>query len=546
MAFGMMNKNGNHKNKQQTKGLYETLSAYCAGEDYPCHMPGHKRNSDSGAMADFYRIDITEIDGFDNLHQAQGILKEAQERANRLYGAQETYYLVNGSTCGVLAAILSVTRPGDEILTARNCHKAVYHAMIMQGLTPRYYYPGMIREYDIYDGVSADKIGRLLEKYPACRAVVITSPTYEGIISDVEAVARVVHAHGKILIVDEAHGAHLGLFDKGSRGDTMYGADLSPCYKKAQGAVAAGADLVIHSLHKTLPAMTQTALLHVNGALVDRDRLRRYLAILQSSSPSYVLMASMDSCVRYLEEHGQERVVFFQKQYAKFCQKISSCKYLHVGNMTGMSEKKYSLAAWDIGKIIISVKNTMMHGVQLYNMLREEYHLQMEMAADSFVLAMMTWMDTEEGWQRLADAICAIDDRIEKETCCGNETENERQAVSGMCGISPVEAKQMAKMPDQEEDAKMCLQKPDVGPEMKMTPAQAFHSAGREVLLQDAAGNIAAGFINLYPPGVPLVVPGEVIDQALIKRIHESMKMGLQVQGVSGTGKVNVAVRQEI
>lgn len=115
-----------------------------------------------------------------------------------------------------------------------------------------------------------------------------------------------------------------------------------------------------------------------------------------------------------------------------------------------------------------------------------------------------------------------------------------------MCGISPVEAKQMAKMPDQEEDAKMCLQKPDVGPEMKMTPAQAFHSAGREVLLQDAAGNIAAGFINLYPPGVPLVVPGEVIDQALIKRIHESMKMGLQVQGVSGTGKVNVAVRQEI
>lgn len=482
-------------NNQNPEGLYQALSVYCAGDDYPCHMPGHKRNPDSGEMARYYGIDITEIDGFDNLHHAQGLLKEAQERANRLYGAGETYYLVNGSTCGVLAAVMSVTQPGDEILMARNCHKAVYHAVIMQGLKPWYYYPARIREYDIYDGVSAEKIGRLLDAHPACKAVVITSPTYEGIISDIEAVARVVHTHGKVLIVDEAHGAHLGLVTK-----------------EPQGAVAAGADLVIHSLHKTLPAMTQTALLHVNGGLVDRSRLRRYLSMLQSSSPSYVLMASMDSCVRFLEEHGARRFAFYQEQYQKFCDKTAHCRHVRIGKMTELSEKSYDLIAWDTGKIVISVKDTVMNGARLYAVLREQYHLQMEMAADTFVLAMMSVMDTEEGWQRLADAICEIDDRIEKETCAKTAPVRERQVAA-------------------------CQ---EVYPDSLMTPAQAFHKDQEEMLLQSAVGRTAAGFINLYPPGIPLIVPGEIVDEAVIGQVLESRKMNLNVQGVSEAGMICV------
>lgn len=500
--------------KQQTEGLYQALSLYCASDAYPYHMPGHKRNPMSGEMADFYRIDITEIDGFDNLHHAQGILKQAQERANRLYGAQETYYLVNGSTCGVLAAIMSVTQPGEEILMARNCHKAVYHAVIMQGLKPHYYYPGFIREYGIYDGIDSEKIGSLLDEYPACKAVVVTSPTYEGIVSDIQAVARVVHERGKVLIVDEAHGAHFCLFDRELRSNAVCEGSLHPFDISLGGAVAAGADLVIHSLHKTLPAMTQTALLHVNGSLVDRDRLRRYLTMLQSSSPSYVLMASMDSCVRFLEEHGQERIVYFQAQYDKFCQKTAHCKHIHVGKMTDVSQKGYYLTAWDTGKLVISVQDTVMSGPQLYDILREEYHLQMEMAANTFVLAMMTVMDTEESWQRLADAICKIDDRIEKEVCAG--------------------------IAERREDIAVCRCDSVSGVRIGMTPAQAFHSVREEISLQDAAGRVAADFINLYPPGVPLVVPGEILEKDMVKRIGESLKMGLNVQGVSESDRISV------
>jgi arginine/lysine/ornithine decarboxylase len=360
-------------------------------------------------------------------------------------------------------------------------------------LTPRYYYLDIIDEYGIYDGADAGKISSLLDSYPDCKAVVITSPTYEGILSDIAAIAQVVHERGKILIVDEAHGAHL-----------------------EKGAVAGGADLVIHSLHKTLPAMTQTALLHVGGDRVDRRRLRKYLAMLQTSSPSYVMMASMDSCIQYMEEHGAERMAFMERQYEQFIQKVSGCQYIRVGKMTDVScrrdvscEKRYALAGWDIGKLVISVKNTSMSGQQLYDTLRDEYHLQMEMAADSYVLAMMTIMDTEEGWQRLADAICRIDDRIEADMQTQSAAMQRRQDVAEQ-------------------------------PEMRMTPAEAFHGAQEEIPLSESVGRVMADFIQLYPPGIPLLVPGEVMNKDIRSRIEDSLRIGLCVHGVSGEGKVAV------
>lgn len=498
------------------KGLYQALTEYAGTDYYPCHMPGHKRNPQAGEMAEFYRFDITEIDGFDNLHHAEGIIKEAQERAGRLYGAEETYYLVNGSTCGVLASIMAVTEQGDEILMARNCHKSVYHAAIMQGLTLHYLYPQMIEEYDIYDGVDAYEVSRLLDRYPNSKAVVITSPTYEGILSDVKAIAQAVHERGRILIVDEAHGAHL-----------------------KEGAVAGGADLVIHSLHKTLPSMTQTALLHVSGEHVDRRKLRKYLAMLQTSSPSYVMMASMDSCIRYMEEHGEERFIFYQNQYTAFLTKISGCRHIRVGKMADVSGKKllreretyadafsgyeaygkreekeeetqeqaatgYALTGWDMGKLVISVKCTSMTGQQLYDILRDEYHLQMEMAASTYVLAIMTIMDTEEGWQRLADAIVQIDDRIEE------------------AGLMIQAGQKIAE------------------PEQRMTPMQAFHGPQEEIPLAESVGRIAADFIHLYPPGIPLLVPGEVMSKELLREIQNSIAAGLQVYGITDDGNVSV------
>ncbi len=513
--------------------LYGELVKYCGSDSYPCHMPGHKRNAEAGEMAQYYGIDITEIDGFDNLHHAEGILLEAQQRANRLYGNEkaETFYLINGSTCGVLASVMTVAERGGEILIARNCHKSVYHAVILQGLTIHYYEPPVLESYGICGGVSAEGMALVLEEYPNCSAVVITSPTYEGILSDVGAIAKVVHERDKILIVDEAHGAHLGL--QGG---------------EPHGALTQGADLVIHSLHKTLPAMTQTALLHVQGERADRGKLRRYLAMLQSSSPSYVLMASMDSCIRYLEKNGAARRAFMEQQYDLFCKKVEKCRFIEIGNIayrkkteleeklrTGSDSEKYSIAekqycmsGWDIGKLLIHVKQEIMSGRQLYDLLRDEYHLQMEMAAERYALAIMTIMDTEEGWQRLADALLQIDGRIETEK-------------SRLQSAWPVKAtRQEAKETDVEEPCRKPQRKKAVSGKGYMTAEEAFLGEWEEVSLTEAVGRVAADFIHLYPPGIPLAVPGEPVSRELTAQIRRSVNTGLQVQGVSQEGKIAV------
>lgn len=479
--------------------IYEKLKEYCMTNAYPFHMPGHKRQLAGDILSDICRIDITEIDGFDDLHDPSGMLKEAQEKASALYGSEESFFLVNGSTCGILSAIAACVPRDGWIMIARNCHKSVYHAALMQDLKVHYYQPKQIREYDICDGADADEMGMLLDDCPAIKAVVITSPTYEGILSDVAKIAAAVHERGKILIVDEAHGAHL------------YGI-VNPFrinYKRIENDPLR-ADLVIHSLHKTLPSLTQTALLHVNGDRVDRERLRSYLVMVQSSSPSYILMAGMDACVRFLEQEGQERAAFFREQWKLFLQKTADLRNLNIGKMTNVSEKGYALTDWDMGKILISVKDTDMTGKQLADVLRDDYQIELEMAAATYGLALMTLMDTEEGWQRLADALCEIDDRIEKE-CCGGQIQREPKAESEL-------------------------------PEAVMTLAQAFHSEHEEVLLREAAGRISADFINLYPPGIPLAVPGEKLTQALLDEIEMCLKKGFTVHGVSSAGGIRVIV----
>ena len=236
--------------------LYDKLKAYSESDFYAFHMPGHKRNKTLLGIELPYDLDITEIDGFDDLHHADGILKEEQERAARVFGAEESHFLVNGSTVGILSAIAGVTNKGDQILVARNCHKSVYHAIYMNELNPVYLYPRFDSELQLNIEISAEDVRRALNRYPQIRAVMMVSPTYDGIVSDVAEIAKAAHEKGLPLIVDEAHGAHFG-FD--------------PYFPKSANIY--GADLVINSLHKTLPALTQTALLHVNGEMVKRRKV---------------------------------------------------------------------------------------------------------------------------------------------------------------------------------------------------------------------------------------------------------------------------------
>ena len=379
--------------------LYDKLLQYQSSEMYPFHMPGHKRRKDD--FANPFLIDITEIEGFDNLHHAEGILKDAQDRAAALYHSEETYFLVNGSTCGILAAVSACTARGGKILMARNCHKAAYHAAYLRGLDIEYLYPEKEDIFGINGGIHEDIVEKALEEFQDIQAVMITSPTYDGVVSNVEKIAQIVHRKGIPLIVDEAHGAHFGFHEY---------------FPKS--SVEMGADLVIHSLHKTLPSLTQTALLHVNGNRVDRECLRRFLDIYQTSSPSYVFMAGMDSCVCLLEKRGGELFESLRRNLEVFYKQTESLGCIYLANHGLMG--KSGIHDFDRSKLVISARNAGFTGNQLANLLRNRYHLELEMAGGSYGLALTSISDTEEGFLRLSEALKEIDacleNKIEKNT----------------------------------------------------------------------------------------------------------------------------------
>ncbi|MBE5835827.1 MAG: aminotransferase class V-fold PLP-dependent enzyme [Butyrivibrio sp.] len=462
--------------------FYNKLENLYNSNMYPLHMPGHKRNAEDIVLKDISKIDITEIDDFDNLHDANGIIAAAQERANKLYGADETFFLVNGSTSGVLSAISAVAGENDTILVGRNCHKSLYHAAYLRKLNLKYIYPEYLREYDLYGKIDPDTLGNMLN--PSIKAVFITSPTYDGISSDIAKIADIAHKNGIPLIVDAAHGAHFG-FSK----------------ELPENAIKQGADLVIHSVHKTLPSMTQTALLHVQGKLIDRDRLRRFLRIYQTSSPSYVFMASIDSCMDYLDGTNKGFFDNLIKYKEEIIQATANTRHIKVFGNDIIN---------DAAKVVISVKNTTMTGQQLYDILREDYDLQLEMAGASYGLAIISGLDTQEGIRRLIRAIIEIDEQLSEKT-------------------------------DNSYDEMLYHN------EVIMPIYKAWDSDYDILKLDQATGACSADFINLYPPGIPLVVPGEIITQKLIDDLKRFIKQGMNVQGVldiNGCSSVKVIVKK--
>ena len=466
--------------------LYDKLKQYNDTDIYPYHMPGHKRNEAGRLPGEWISCDITEIAGFDNLHYAEGILKDLQDEAAALYGAEESFYLVNGSTAGILSAVSAALPEKGHLLMPRNCHKSVYHAAYLRHLSISYLYPDIMEEYAICEAVTPGQVELALEEEPDIRGVLVVSPTYEGRIADVAGIARVTHQRGIPLIVDEAHGAHLG-FHGGF----------------AQNSCRLGADYVIHSVHKTLPAMTQTALLHVSGKLADKERVKRFLRIYQSSSPSYVLMASIDNALGILREQGSELFEIFLNRWNAMLQELAECKHLQIlADQTGHQ---------DPGKMIISIKKNKLSGLQLYDMLLQEYHLQLEMASDTCVLAMFTISDREEGFLRMTQALKEIDLR------CG---EYGRMEDSGK-GNDPVVSIW---------GEVMSLRRADTPEAIPLS--QAWDLEVEMLLLKLCTGRYAGDFISLYPPGVPLLVPGEVITGRKLKLIMGSLKNRLSVTGV--------------
>ncbi len=490
-------------------GLLERLKEYGKSDYYPFHMPGHKRQIGGMFAREFpnpFSIDITEIDGFDNLHHPEGILRESMEWAARVYGADRTYYLVNGSSCGILSAICGTTNNSDTILMSRNSHKSAYHGVFLNHLQAMYIYPHLLTNTCVQGGLLPDEIEDMLKTNVEISTVFVVSPTYDGIVSDIKTIANICHNYKIPLIVDEAHGAHF-----------RYGKDLPV------SALELGADVVIQSVHKTLPSLTQTALLHVKEGYVDVEKIERYLHIYQSSSPSYVLMAGIENCIRYMEGSGKqaeqtermqaelsgrERMEMLLEKVKKLRAELSQMKNLSILGPEVIGEAGvYDL---DLTKLIILTGGTDLTGARLERILRERYHLEMEMCTDNYVTAILSVMDTDEGIGRLRDALLEIDGEL-----CGQKSTEGRLDTAAFL------------------------------PDIRMTIYEAVNKEKETVALADSAGRISGEYVYIYPPGIPIAAPGEVLKQEIIDTVLRYREMGLAVQGLKDESLRTIDVIEE-
>lgn len=406
----------------------------------PFHMPGHKRNTALFPALPAEK-DITEIDGADNLHYPNGIIKNAMESAAKLWGAARSFFLVNGSTCGILAGLATLTKRGDKVLVARNCHRSVFHGLEILGLDPVYILPQYISDLGVYGAMEPATVEAALTAHPDVRTLVLTSPTFEGVISDLSAICALCHSRGVTVLTDEAHGAHL---------------DLSPHF--VGGSVAAGADISVQSLHKTLPALTQTAILHVNTAAVDIERLMHKLRVFETSSPSYLLMQSAEHSV----EAAKDKALFdrWAALITEFKQDIARLKHIRIA----LGDHPH-----DSSKLVFAGVD----GVKLGAFLRR-HGIEPELADRTHLIAMTGPGNTKEDFAALATAIKAAD-----------------------ALLAPIKS---AAVPPP-----FCHGEAFCGIE------RALELPSTALSVSECVGRVAAEYVWAYPPGIPILIPGERI-----------------------------------
>lgn len=476
-----------------TDALYNNMDSSI----YPFHMPGHKRQSmeyENDILSCIRGIDVTEIDGLDDLHNASGVIADIQRRCSNLWGSDESRILVNGSSAGVLAGIMTCMCEGGKLLIARNAHKSAYNAINIGRIRAKYIYPETLGKYEICGGVLPSEIERNLSEDEEIKAVYITSPTYEGVISPVNEISEICHKYGVPLIVDAAHGAHFGLYQSFTE---KYG---------MSSAIKNGADIAIESLHKTLPAFTQTGVLHYRRGLINEERLNYYLSVFQSTSPSYILMAGVDRCIDILEKSRKELFAGYEEKLDRFYNKVRCLKNIHVLTYDEVMDESRSAKGFDIGKLVISGRRAGINGIQLAGILRSRYGLETEMCAGGYVLAMTGIMDSREGFDRLARALIEFDSAEES-------------------------------VEKTEDDKKVSYIYPQT--ESMMTISEAVLRDNYRVKLQDASGMESADFIFSYPPGIPIVAPGEIISDEIIEAVCRMERDGVELRGIE-EGKVKV------
>ena len=441
--------------------LIERLKAYCETVT-PMHMPGHMRSKEYPYLNRLgAEMDITEIDGFDDLHHPTGILLQSMNDAAKLWQSGDTRYLVNGSTCGIVASVYALGMGGGKCVVSRNAHKSLYHALEITGIEPVFVQSGFDCEIGACTAVSHESIEHALDNTPDAKFVFLTSPTYEGVISDLKEICEIAHRKKVPVIIDEAHGAHLGLTD-----------DFPT------GAVRAGADIVIQSVHKTLLSLTQTAIMHISGNLVSLPDLEHALDIFETSSPSYLLMASIDGCVRTLIQDKERIFRAWRKNIDEFRFGARNLKRVSLWKSAG---------AFDESKLILTHPN--LTGVELMDLLRSRFSIELEAAYPRYAVAMTGAGTKRESLLRLLDALYEID----------REKLDERQLPKPVQPGIPVSV---------------------------LSIKEALTRPWETMDIAHVVGRVSAEYAWAYPPGVPVIAPGERIDENAVSVWQDLVRSG--------------------
>lgn len=472
--------------------IYGALAAYCGENILRLHMPGHTgaRGFKTTAFKALAGLDVTEVPGLDDLHMPQGIIEEAQSLLARAYGANKSRFLVNGATSGIHALLMGMDRDGAQVLIPRNAHRSFFGGLILSGAHPVYMPCQVDKHLGIAAALDTETVSRVLVENPEAEAVFAVSPTYYGTTSFIDKMAAMTREGGKKLFVDEAHGGHFPFHD-----------DFPA------SALSSGADAVVNGLHKTLPVFNQGACLHFGQSCPGMDRVDAAWDMLTTTSPSYLIMASIDLARQFMEEEGYDKLQQAMELSRYYSQKIDGIKGLHVYHYQLLECS--AVADKDPLKILIDVRNLNLHGQQLAEILRYKYHIQVEFADTNYILAMMSIFHDRQDWETLYTAL------------------SETAAIYGGSSQSGLEVV----MPPE--------------PQVCLSPREAFYAGKRSVSFEQARGEISAEMIAAYPPGIPCLLPGERITEEVYNYLQYLRTTRVAIHGQREPGMEKLDIIEE-
>ncbi len=461
--------------------IYNTLKDLSNKNIYPFHMPGHKRNKKFlNDFYDFINLDFTEIDETDNMHKPEGIIKNSKKIIAKTFGAEESYFLINGSSCGIIASIMACLSPNENILVARNCHISVYNGVVLSGASPIYIYPTI--KYNIPCGIDIKNIKKAVEKYKNIKAFILTSPTYEGFVCDIEKISNFLHKNNIILIVDEAHGAHF---------------NFSHNFPKS--AIQCGADIVIQSFHKTLPSFTQCGVLHLNSKIVDKDQLGKCLSMLQTTSPSYIFMMSIEYATNFCKNNKAlfEDYTLFLKHLRKQLKLLKNIKLIDNDIL-----QNSNIIDFDISRLTFLI-NSNINGDYINNILKQN-NIQLEMYGENHIIAISTICDDFNTLIKLKDILFKIDKNLKF-------MDKQYKYIKDDLIIKP-----------------------------NITPREAFYSNKTLLNIDLCENKICGDFIIPYPPGIPVLAPGETITKEDILKIKSYKNNNINIIGINKNNEIYI------